>query len=156
MSQGIQQSDAIQKSAFDLTQEQIQSLIATSTGFIDTYMIPVYDAAAILLPQNLVLSAMNVPARSETVEWHEKLLPTYIVHHPDLVEVTALVIDGDREETCFAILCDSMPKTLRLRISEVLDVDKPIPATVYQYVEVNGQQYQVPNLSYIQQQLFSN
>ncbi len=154
MSQKAQQTDAIQNSAFDLTQEQIQSLIATSTGFIETYIIPVHGDAAILLPQNMVLSAMSVSAQASEVEWHEKFLPTYIIHKPDLQEVTALVIEGDTEETRFAILCDSMPETLRLRISEVLDLNKPVPDSVYQYVEVNGQEYQVPHLTNIQRKLF--
>ena len=143
-----------QNSAFDLSNEQIQSLIATSTGFIETYVIPVYGDADILIPQNMVLSAMNVAGHSTEVEWHDKYLPTYDIHQPDLKEVTALVIDGDTEQTRFAILCDSMPKTLRLRISEVLDIDKPTPEQIYQYVRVNETEYQIPHLSNIQKQLF--
>ena len=148
------QKNPAQNSAFDLSNEQIQSLIATSTGFIETYVIDVYDGAEILLPQNMVLSAMNVPAQSSEVEWHDTYLPTFIVHDPKLSEVTALVIEGENEQTRFAILCDKMPSTLRLRISEVLDIDKPTPEQVYQYVRVNEKEYQIPHLSNIQTKLF--
>ena len=145
----------VHNSAFDLSNEQIQSLIATSTGFIETYVIPVHGDADILIPQNMVLSAMSVAAHSPQVEWHDKYLPTYDIHRPDLEEVTALVIDGDTEQTRFAILCDAMPQTLRLRISEVLDIDKPTPEHVYQYVRVNETEYQIPHLSHLQHKLFS-
>lgn len=148
------QKNPSHNSAFDLSNEQIQSLIATSTGFIETYVIPVFGDSNILIPQNMVLSAMSVSGHSSEVEWHDAYLPTYNIHQPDLTEVTALVIDGDTEKTRFAILCDSMPETLRLRISEVLDIDKPTPAQVYQYVQVNETEYQIPHLTNIQKQLF--
>ena len=150
------QKNPSHNSAFDLSNEQIQSLIATSTGFIETYVIPVYGDANILIPQNMVLSAMNVEAHATEVEWHDKYLPTYNLHQPDLKEVTALVIDGETEQTRFAILCDSMPETLRLRISEVLDIDKPTPSQVYQYVRINETEYQIPHLINIQQTLFTS
>lgn len=142
-------------SALDLSQEQIQSLIATSTGFIEAYIIPVYGNASIIVPQNMVLSAMNVSSNIHQVEWHDKLLPTYIVHSPDLRTVTALVIEGDDEATRFAILCDNMPEARRLRISEVQDIDKPVTTLIYQYVKVNEQEYQIPHLTNIQKHLFS-
>ncbi|WP_374294733.1 hypothetical protein [Acinetobacter sp.] len=143
-----------QNSTIDLSQEQIQSLITTSTGFLDVYEIPVHGDVPILIPQNMILSAMSVKANEKQVEWHDKQLPTYVVHQPDLSEVTALVVEGEQEATHFALLCDSMPKSLRLRISEVVDVEKKTPARTYQYVRVNGVDYQVPNLRAIQQQVF--
>ena len=141
-------------SSIDLSQEQIQSLITTSTGFLDVYEIPVHGDVPILIPQNMILSAMSVKANEKLVEWHDKQLPTYLVHQPNLSEVTALVVEGEQETTRFALLCDSMPNSLRLRISEVVDVEKDAPAQTYQYVQVNGKDYQVPNLRAIQQQVF--
>lgn len=141
-------------SSIDLSQEQIQSLITTSTGFLDVYEIPVHGDVPLLIPQNMILSAMSVKANEKLVEWHDKQLPTYLVHQPDLSEVTALVVEGEQETTRFALLCDSMPNSLRLRISEVVDVEKDAPAQTYQYVQVNGKDYQVPNLRAIQQQVF--
>lgn len=78
----------------------------------------------------------------------------HLVHQPNLSEVTALVVEGEQETTRFALLCDRMPNSLRLRISEVVDVEKDAPAQTYQYVQVNGKDYQVPNLRAIQQQVF--
>ena len=141
-------------SSIDLSQEQIQSLITTSTGFLDVYEIPVHGDVPLLIPQNMILSAMSVKANEKLVEWHDKQLPTYLVHQPNLSEVTALVVEGEQETTRFALLCDRMPNSLRLRISEVVDVEKDAPAQTYQYVQVNGIDYQVPNLRAIQQQVF--
>lgn len=141
-------------SSIDLSQEQIQSLITTSTGFLDVYEIPVHGDVPLLIPQNMILSAMSVKANEKLVEWHDKQLPTYVVHQPNLSEVTALVVEGEQETTRFALLCDRMPNSLRLRISEVVDVEKDAPAQTYQYVQVNGKDYQVPNLRAIQQQVF--
>ena len=141
-------------SSIDPSQEQIQSLITTSTGFLDVYEIPVHGDVPLLIPQNMILSAMSVKANEKLVEWHDKQLPTYLVHQPNLSEVTALVVEGEQETTRFALLCDSMPNSLRLRISEVVDVEKDAPAQTYQYVQVNGKDYQVPNLRAIQQQVF--
>lgn len=149
------QATTMHNTTEDLSQEQIQRLIATSTGFIEAYVIPVFGDAAILLPQNVVLSAMNVPANVNQVEWHDKVLPTYIVHRPELHDVTALVIEGESEATRFAILCDDMPQAMRLRISGVLDLEKPTPNHVYEYVSVDGQEYQIPHLRHIQAQLFT-
>ena len=117
-------ANTTQNSTIDLSQEQIQSLITTSTGFLDVYEIPVHGDVPILIPQNMILSAMSVKANEKQVEWHDKQLPTYVVHQPDLSEVTALVVEGEQEATRFALLCDSMPNSLRLRISEVVDVEK--------------------------------
>lgn len=141
-------------SSIDLSQEQLQSLITTSTGFLDVYEIPVHGDVPLLIPQNMILSAMSVKANEKLVEWHDKQLPTYLVHQPNLSEVTALVVEGEQETTRFALLCDRMPNSLRLRISEVVDVEKDAPAQTYQYVQVNGKDYQVPNLRAIQQQVF--
>ena len=147
-------ANTTQNSTIDLSQEQIQSLITTSTGFLDVYEIPVHGDVPLLIPQNMILSAMSVKANEKLVEWHDKQLPTYLVHQPNLSEVTALVVEGEQETTRFALLCDSMPNSLRLRISEVVDVEKDAPAQTYQYVQVNGKDYQVPNLRAIQQQVF--
>ncbi|KAA8734436.1 hypothetical protein F4V57_05625 [Acinetobacter qingfengensis] len=149
------QNNLIHHTVAHLSQENLQSLIATSTGFIDAYDIPVHDDANILLPQNMVLSAMKVGANSHYVEWHEKQLPTYNLCTPEADDVTALVIEGEEENTRFALLCDHMPESLRLRISQVSDINRPVSDTVYQYVEVDGHVYQIPNLANIQKQLFT-
>lgn len=140
----------------ELSQEQIQNLLTTSTGFIETYIIPVHDDADIILPQNMILSALNVPAHVTEVEWHEKLLPTYNVHNPVLSHVIALIVEGEEEQTRFALLCDEMPKTMRLRISKVLDYECTTSDFVYQYVKIDEVQYQIPHLHNIQQKLFMN
>lgn len=91
-------------SSIDLSQEQIQSLITTSTGFLDVYEIPVHGDVPLLIPQNMILSAMSVKANEKLVEWHDKQLPTYLVHQPNLSEVTALVVGGAGNNTFCIIM----------------------------------------------------
>jgi hypothetical protein len=146
---------ALPSSVAALSQENLQNLIATSTGFIDVYDIAVYGDAHILLPQNMVLSAMKVSAQLEFVEWHDKQLPTHNLASPHSSETTALVIEGDVEQTRFVILSDRMPEALRLRISQMRDIDKATLDLVFQYVQVDDKIYQIPNLSQIQAQLFT-
>lgn len=135
-------------------QEQTQRLIASSSGFIDTFVVPVADDAPMLLPQTIVLSAMLVPASSKQVEWHDVMLPAYPVHRSDLHQVTALVIEGNIPERRFALLVDDLPESLRLRISTLQDMDRSKPSTVYQYVQAEGIAYQIPDLEAIEQQIF--
>ena len=54
----------------------------------------------------------------------------------------------------FALICDEMPQTIRLRISEVVDEEQPFDdSNIYQYVRMGDQIFQVPNLNEIQNQL---
>lgn len=151
----MQPNASVDLAGLALNQQQVQRLIATSTGFIDTFVIPVSGDAPMLIPQNIVLSAMNVSAQVSQVEWHEVMLPTYPVHRPELLQVTALVIESDDDTRRFALLCDEMPKTLRLRISTVADIEAPHPPQVYQYIDVEGRRYQIPNLTVIEQKVFA-
>ena len=46
--------------AFDqVSSQELQHLITVSTGFIDAYIIDCHDKEAMLLPQNVVLSALD-------------------------------------------------------------------------------------------------
>lgn len=138
----------------ELSQQELQHLITVSTGFIDAYIVPCHDAYPMLLPQNIVIAAMDVATNVQHVEWHHYQLPVQRCYTPERTLGVALVLDGEQEDEHFAILCDEMPKTVRLRISEMTDIEQDnLPPSVYQYVQVNGVQYQIPNLNFIQQQL---
>ena len=43
-----------------MDQQELQHLITVSTGFIDAYIIECHQQVPMLLPQNIVLSAMDV------------------------------------------------------------------------------------------------
>lgn len=137
-------------------QQLTQRLIATSTGFIDAFIITVHDDVPMLLPQSIVLSALTVPGDAQEVEWYQQTLPVYSVVQPDIAQATALVIEGERTDRRFALLTQAMPETLRLRISTVRDDNRPAQASVYQYVTVEGIAYQIPHLEYIEKILFDH
>ena len=48
-------------------------------------------------------------------------------------------------------MCNEMPKTIRIRISEVVDVDQPVnDSAIFQYVRMNEQLFHIPNMTNIQ------
>ncbi|MHA3081220.1 hypothetical protein [Acinetobacter sp. ANC 5383] len=138
----------------NIDQQELQHLISVSTGFIDAYIIECYNQVPMLIPQNIVLSAQNTETQANVLTWHDVNLPIYAIHHPDMKEGIALVIEGDEITQRFALLCNEMPRGIRLRISEVVDDDRLIDdPKVFQYVVAEGKQYQIPNLVEIQREL---
>ncbi|MEG2358120.1 hypothetical protein [Acinetobacter sp.] len=135
----------------EVSQQELQHLITVSTGFIDAYIIDCCGKEAMLLPQNIVLSALDSETQVSHVQWHELKLPVYAVNEPARKSGVALVIEGDDVHQRFALMCNEMPRSIRLRISEIVDEEHALddPA-VFQYVRMNDQLYHVPNLAYIQ------
>lgn len=101
-----------------INQQELQHLITVSTGFIDAYIIDCFDNVPMLLPQNIVLSAMDTETNVDFIEWHDLKLPVFAVNDPKLKEGVALVIEGDDVSERFALVCNEMPESIRLRISE--------------------------------------
>ena len=145
----------IEKSAIDkISTRELQHLITVSTGFIDAYIIDCYDKAPMLLPQNVVLSAQNSPTYVNVVEWHEKKLPTFSVSDPKKTLGVALIIEGEDADERFALMCNEMPSSIRLRISEVVDAEDSIKdKTILQYVKIGDKTCHVPDLDQIQLQI---
>lgn len=145
----------IEKSAIDkISTRELQHLITVSTGFIDAYIIDCYDKAPMLLPQNVVLSAQNSPTYVNVVEWHEKKLSTFSVSDPKKTLGVALIIEGEDADERFALMCNEMPSSIRLRISEVVDAEDSIKdKTILQYVKIGDKTYHVPDLDQIQLQI---
>lgn len=133
-----------------MDQQELQHLISVSTGFIDVYQVPCFEQASMLLPQNIVLSAQTSKTHVKRYKWHDADLPVYALNNPQLKEAVALIIEGDTAQERFVLLCDEMPKTIRLRISEMVDEDRPTNNEhIYQYVSLQDQVYQVPALDKI-------
>lgn len=147
----MSQSNSTSKMADQISQQELQHLIMVSTGFIDAYIIDCHGKDPMLLPQNIVLSALDSTTQVKTVEWHEAQLPVYAINEPSRQHGVALVIEGDEINQRFALMCNEMPKTIRIRISEVVDVDQPVndPA-IFQYVRMNEQLFHIPNMTNIQ------
>ena len=131
--------------------QELQHLITVSTGFIDAYIIDCHGKEPMLLPQNIVLSALDSETQVQSVQWHELNLSVYAVNEPERLNGVALVIEGEDVSQRFALMCNEMPRSIRLRISEIVDEEHALsdPA-VFQYVRMNDQLYHVPNLAYIQ------
>lgn len=142
----------------EMNQQELQHLITVSTGFIDAYIIECDQQVPMLLPQNIVLSAMDVKNGIKHIEWHDVKLPVYTVHNEIDSRAVALVIESEDISQRFALICKSMPVSVRLRISEVVDENEDIQdslqhPTVFKYVRMENQRYHVPNLQYIQNSL---
>ncbi|MDS7928695.1 hypothetical protein RMB13_04280 [Acinetobacter sp. V102_4] len=143
----------------EMDQQELQHLITVSTGFIDAYIIECDQQVPMLLPQNIVLSAMDVKNGIKHIEWHDVKLPVYTVHNEIDSRAVALVIESEDISQRFALICKSMPLSVRLRISEVVDENEDIQdslqhPTVFKYVRMENQRYHVPNLQYIQNSLY--
>ena len=134
-----------------IDQQELQHLITVSTGFIDAYIIDCHGKEPMLLPQNIVLSALDSATKVPFVEWHELKLPVFSVNDPAKNQGVALVIESDDVGQRFALMCNEMPKTIRLRISEVVDEEKAVKdANIFQYVRMADQVFHIPNLANIQ------
>ncbi|MCG9511944.1 hypothetical protein MCL32_09980 [Acinetobacter pittii] len=139
----------------EMDQQELQHLITVSTGFIDAYIIECHQQVPMLLPQNIVLSAMDIKNGIKHIEWHDVKLPVYSVHNEMDSRAVALVVESEDISQRFALMCKSMPVSVRLRISEVVDENEDIQEslqhpTVFKYVRMDNQRYYVPNLQYIQ------
>ena len=150
MSQNMISNAAVE----NISQQELHHLITVSTGFIDAYIIDCHDREAMLLPQNIVLSALDSATQVPHVEWHELKLPVYAVNDPERKTGVALVIEGDEINQRFALMCNEMPRTIRLRISELIDEERPAnDPTIFQYVRMADQSFHIPNLVNIQNTL---
>ena len=144
----------VNSTAADISQQELHHLITVATGFIDAYIIECADKAPMLLPQNIVMSALDSSTNVPFVEWHDLKLPVYDVTHATFHRGVALVIEGDDASQRFALMCNKMPDSIRIRISEVVDDETPnTDPMIFQHVKMGDQVYHVPNLSNIQQKL---
>ena len=107
-----------------------------------------------LLPQNIVLSAMDTQTNVDYIEWHDLKLPVYAVNDPNEKQGVALVIEGDDVSERFALVCNEMPESIRVRISEIVDEERDVDDNkVFKYVKMGEKQFFVPHLQNIQTQL---
>ncbi len=133
---------------------ELQHLITISSGFVDAYIIQCYQGIPIILPQNIILSSIDCSSDAKQINWHEEKLPVYAVHNPELNRVVALVVEADDPNERFALLCDEMPKAVRIRISELIDdSDQEEQKYTYQTVRFMNQLFQIPDLDAIQHDL---
>lgn len=134
--------------------QELQHLITVSTGFIDAYIIECHQKVPMLLPQNIVLSALNSPSHVQSIDWHDHDLPVFHVNNPAQRAGVALVIEGETVDQRFALMCDKMPSSIRIRISEMVDEDHPLEdQSMLHYVRFDDSLYYVPDVDYIQKSI---
>lgn len=130
---------------------QAMSLLTTTTGFVDVYIINAYEQLSWLIPQNLVLAALSAEAGLKSIEWREQQLPVLSLHDPKNNNPIALVIEALGGYQRFVLLIDKMPDTRRVRISSLHDIDmEAVNETFsFQIVKMEEQLYQVPDFEKI-------
>lgn len=131
-------------------QSQIINLLSTSTGVLDVYVIQIYHQLPWLIPQSLLLAALNANADINTIEWRQQQLPVLALHDPANAHPIALVLESIDEQPRFAVLVDNMPDTQKVRISSLRDDHVcPVGPMTFQVVTMDGQPYQVPDFNKI-------
>lgn len=138
-----------------LETQELRDLLTLSTGSIDAYIIESQDKVPMLLPQSIVLAALDSLANVEFIQWHDFQLPFFNLNGATQRNGVALVIEGESNEQRFALLCKSMPRAMRIRISDMVDDEsQPIlDLTIKHYVRIANKIYHVPDLNYIQKQM---
>lgn len=130
------------------------SLLTTTTGFVDVYVIEADQQLPWLIPQNLVLAALSAESGIQEIEWRDNNLPVLSLVNAQTAKPVALVIESLNGQR-FALLAEKMPDSHRVRISSLHDEDEQETADpfVFQVVKMQDQLYQVPNFEKINQHL---
>lgn len=130
------------------------SLLTTTTGFVDVYVIEAHQQLPWLIPQNLVLAALSAEANTHEVEWRDFHLPVLSLVDEQQQSPVALVLEGFNQHR-FALLTEKMPEAQRVRISSLHDSDHTPTNEVlsFQIVKMEEQLYQVPDFEKISQTL---
>ncbi len=132
------------------------SLLTTTTGFVDVYVIDADKQLPWLLPQNMVLAALSAESGITEIEWRDNNLPVLNLVDTQIAKPVALVIESLNGQR-FALLTEKMPDSHRVRISSLHDEDQQAANDpfVFQVVKMEEQYYQVPDFEKINQHLAS-
>lgn len=138
-----------------LETQELRDLLTLSTGSIDAYIIESHNNVPMLLPQSIVLAAVDSSTSVEYIQWHDFQLPFLNLNGATQRNGVALVIEGEQSDQRFALLCKSMPRAIRIRISDMVDDEsQPIlDLKIKHYVRIADKTYHVPDLNYIQKQI---
>lgn len=135
---------------------QTMSLLTTTTGFVDVYIIEAHEQLPWLVPQNLVLAALSAQDNLKQIEWRDKNLPVLSLSSKNNTKPVALVLEGIQDQHLFALLIDKMPDTRRIRISSLRDVNmEPVDELFsFQIVKMEDSLFQVPDFERIDKYVF--
>lgn len=134
---------------------QTISLLTTTTGLVDIYLVAIAGEPEWVIPQNLVLAIDLVDAHTKTAEWEDKTIPVQSFLPADYEGLGTLVlIEGQDDQHRIGVLTSDTPKSLRIRISSLHDTnDSHVLPYAYQKVLLDQKLYQVPDLDRLTTQL---
>lgn len=135
---------------------QTMSLLTTTTGFVDVYVIEAFGQLPWLIPQSLVQAALSAKSHISEIEWRDYTLPVFSLVNTTQENPVALVVESYNQHR-FALLTEKMPEAHRVRISSLHDDDTQ-PANEpfsFQIVKLEENLYQIPDFEKINQKLFS-
>jgi|GEM_PF-3139610 len=135
---------------------QTISLLTTTTGLIDIYALTVQGEPDWIVPQNLVLETLSVPAKSTSVAWQGQQIPlkSLLGKAVTVTEAFAVLLEADNDAARIGVLTTEPPKPMRVRISNLRDAnDSQVLVNAYQKVMLADELYQVPDLDRISKAL---
>ncbi|MEC7118332.1 MAG: hypothetical protein VXW65_00305 [Pseudomonadota bacterium] len=139
-------------SAADSSTDQVAqtiSLLTTTTGLIDIYALAVDGEPDWIVPQSLVLEIVPLPnAKAKHIEWQDQQIPTHSLL-PNTVKgaAVAVLIEGDTDASRIALIVETTPVSMRVRISNLRDTNNSqVLPHVYQKVLLENKLYQVPDI----------
>ena len=138
---------------------QTISLLTTTTGLIDIYALTVQGEPDWIVPQNLVLETLRVPAKSTSVAWQGQQIPlkSLLGKAVTITEAFAVLLEADNDAARIGVLTTEPPKPMRVRISNLRDAnDSQVLVNAYQKVLLADELYQVPDLDRISKALLPN
>lgn len=138
---------------------QTISLLTTTTGLIDIYALTVQGEPDWIVPQNLVLETLSVPAKSTSVAWQGQQIPlkSLLGKAVTITEAFAVLLEADNDSARIGVLTTEPPKPMRVRISNLRDAnDSQVLVNAYQKVLLADELYQVPDLDRISKALLPN
>ena len=137
---------------------QTISLLTTTTGLIDIYALSVVGEPDWIVPQNIVLDTLTVPATAQSVTWQGQQIPLTSLLGKTAVagSAVAVLLEADNDAARNGVLIDTPPKPMRVRISNLRDAnDSQVLLNAYQKVLLADELYQVPDLDKVTQALLS-
>lgn len=131
---------------------QTISLLTTTTGMIDIYVLSVEGEPDWIVPQNLVLETLSIVTPATSVEWQGQQIPLKSLLGKKSPPVSAFVVllEAENDAARIGVVTAMPPTALRVRISNLRDTnDSQVLVNAYQKVLLADQLYQVPDLDRI-------
>ncbi|WP_435979160.1 hypothetical protein [Psychrobacter sp. DM4] len=101
------------------------SLLTTSNGMLEVTVIPAIDQPDWILPTSLILDIKDYAEYTLHYPWQQQQLPVFHLFVRGQTPSKIIVLEGNTSEHRIALQSTGMPRSLRVRISDVKDIDTP-------------------------------